>query len=373
MTSDQSSYRSSRQESRQSLDEFHNATIIDLTEEPQFQPQTIPFSSHGLHLPGSVPPNHSSANPNSTAARSQTRPNEIIDLEASPPSTRITPSFEPVRNILDSHTEGNVNEIHSQIPRLRSNRFPATGTSNAARPSSATTRRQHQGISNYNSVPQSRYPLRNQPSRVPRENYSRTRRRMHDGDSARISWPSSEGILSGPANLLRTLTEHFRDTFSSRYGVGGTPIFTTGSSRIGPVHAAGVATDWEAIAAQLLDPEGFGSSPSEEGTYQQMSEIRPLPPAASGYTRSPKDDCKLICARCPHELGVGEDRVEKSVWVSRCGHVYCGDCANKITSARRRPRSRNTVNPDMERTTVCSVADCKTSFARGKPLWEVFL
>lgn len=47
------------------------------------------------------------------------------------------------------------------------------------------------------------------------------------------------------------------------------------------------------------------------------------PPAAEhGFTRSPKEDDLLVCARCENELGLGdEDRSQ--VWVVKaCGHVW---------------------------------------------------
>ena len=46
------------------------------------------------------------------------------------------------------------------------------------------------------------------------------------------------------------------------------------------------------------------------------------PPARAGFTRSLQESDILVCPNCEHELGVGEDDVQRQVWIIRsCGHV----------------------------------------------------
>ena len=52
------------------------------------------------------------------------------------------------------------------------------------------------------------------------------------------------------------------------------------------------------------------------------------PPAKGGFTRSPKEGMTLVCPDCAVELGKNAD-VKKEVWVGKCGHVYCGECAER--------------------------------------------
>ena len=46
------------------------------------------------------------------------------------------------------------------------------------------------------------------------------------------------------------------------------------------------------------------------------------PPPRPGFTRSPKESQMIVCPNCEHELSVGENEVQRQVWVSKgCGHV----------------------------------------------------
>jgi hypothetical protein len=65
----------------------------------------------------------------------------------------------------------------------------------------------------------------------------------------------------------------------------------------------------------------------------------PPPPPRSGFTRSPTEQTALICPQCNDELGKGHESPKKDVWIGKCGHTYCGECAashrsNKSKGAR---------------------------------------
>ena len=66
---------------------------------------------------------------------------------------------------------------------------------------------------------------------------------------------------------------------------------------------------------------------------------RPPPPPRSGFTRSPTENMALICPQCNDELGKSKEVPKKDVWIGKCGHTYCGECAatyrsNKFKGAR---------------------------------------
>lgn len=66
----------------------------------------------------------------------------------------------------------------------------------------------------------------------------------------------------------------------------------------------------------LRDLPGF-----KDDTY------RAPPPARQGYTRSPTENMALICPQCSDELGKSKEDPKKEVWIGKCGHTYCGECA----------------------------------------------
>jgi len=53
------------------------------------------------------------------------------------------------------------------------------------------------------------------------------------------------------------------------------------------------------------------------------------PPAKGGFTRSPQEGMTLVCPDCGVELGTNTDVKKKEVWIGKCGHVYCGECAER--------------------------------------------
>jgi hypothetical protein len=133
--------------------------------------------------------------------------------------------------------------------------------------------------------------------------------------------------------------------------------------------------DWSLLATHFLDELDETSSSSTASGYQHMSEVAPLPAAKSGYTRSPTEKMLLLCVACSRELGAGTDRLEKSVWASKCGHVYCGACAAGIRASKQRSnrgRGRN-VRVQSGKPVQCVVPSCKTPLSAVKAMWEVFL
>ncbi|CAN6597310.1 hypothetical protein TRVA0_001S04082 [Trichomonascus vanleenenianus] len=97
--------------------------------------------------------------------------------------------------------------------------------------------------------------------------------------------------------------------------------------------------------------------PRRELTVDQLKG-KPAEPldTRKGYTRGITKDAKLVCPNCSVELGEGvpdetdEDReairrngysdmdvlLSKRVFFSKCGHVYCGKCVNRIINYNRR-------------------------------------
>jgi hypothetical protein len=44
----------------------------------------------------------------------------------------------------------------------------------------------------------------------------------------------------------------------------------------------------------------------------------------------------LVCPDCGVELGKTEDVKKKEVWIGKCGHVYCGECAERQRGNNRK-------------------------------------
>lgn len=103
--------------------------------------------------------------------------------------------------------------------------------------------------------------------------------------------------------------------------------------------------------------------PHEDDAYTDTSSALenyiPPPPPRQGFTRNPRAKDCLVCPECDGELSTG-DSVKRTVYATKCGHVYCGECATKRKQVRG------------NKTSMCAVDGCKQRIsARG--LVEVYI
>ncbi|KAH0547514.1 hypothetical protein FGG08_000239 [Glutinoglossum americanum] len=92
-------------------------------------------------------------------------------------------------------------------------------------------------------------------------------------------------------------------------------------------------------------------------------------PAQEGFTRSPNEEDVIVCPNCDDELTVGDGEVKRSVWVAKCGHVYCGECTKgrKVTSKKKSPKSKN---PPFA---VCRVDGCNQKVSAPTAMFQLYL
>ncbi|KAK9355767.1 hypothetical protein V1523DRAFT_404046 [Lipomyces doorenjongii] len=108
-----------------------------------------------------------------------------------------------------------------------------------------------------------------------------------------------------------------------------------------------------------------------------------VPPPRKGYTRMISSGTKLVCPDCDHILGapsqpaaeVSESEgnqlrpnskprdIHRTIWVGKCGHVYCGNCAAKYRKARRGRK---------DRVGLCLAPGCKQNLTGARGMFEVF-
>ncbi|KAK9448195.1 uncharacterized protein V1518DRAFT_419937 [Limtongia smithiae] len=119
----------------------------------------------------------------------------------------------------------------------------------------------------------------------------------------------------------------------------------------------------------------------------------PLPPQR-GYTRMVRSGRKLICAECSNELGASRKRktsanepddatdrsqdatggnksafsaepdIAKRIFMAKCGHVYCGECAERHRKQVRRGKRHSSC--------VCVVDGCYDNISGPRNMIELF-
>ncbi|KAI9779728.1 MAG: hypothetical protein M1839_007226 [Geoglossum umbratile] len=92
-------------------------------------------------------------------------------------------------------------------------------------------------------------------------------------------------------------------------------------------------------------------------------------PAKEGFTRSPNEGDIIVCPNCDDELTVGDDDVKRSVWVAKCGHVYCGEC----TKGRKLTSKKKVLKPKNPPFATCRVEGCnQKAFLKGLTGYDAF-
>ncbi|KAJ6081345.1 hypothetical protein N7499_006219 [Penicillium canescens] len=108
--------------------------------------------------------------------------------------------------------------------------------------------------------------------------------------------------------------------------------------------------------------EGSTRSSSREESYKSPE------PAPKGFTRTISDYDVAICPNCHEELGVGEGS-KGQIYVSRkCGHVYCGECAENRSKSKAK-KSTSQTKPFSK----CQIAGCEVSLSSPTALYHLFL
>lgn len=123
-----------------------------------------------------------------------------------------------------------------------------------------------------------------------------------------------------------------------------------------------VNLDFGATAFDL----GLGGNPPPPPKYE------PPPAAAKGFTRSPGEQDVVVCPNCGNELAVNSDEKKAEVWIiKKCGHAYCGDCAQhrtKTTKGKGKAPVHSTPMPFKE----CVIHGCREK-AGAKAMMHIFI
>lgn len=102
---------------------------------------------------------------------------------------------------------------------------------------------------------------------------------------------------------------------------------------------------------------------SRKNTSSASVQYKKPPEAMKGFTRSLNRNQKLVCPNCIHELGISDDPVKKSIWIGKCGHVYCGSCAFVF-------RSMKSKGPHAA---ICAVEHCHKIITGNHNLREIYV
>ncbi|KAJ5312598.1 hypothetical protein PENANT_c007G07186 [Penicillium antarcticum] len=121
---------------------------------------------------------------------------------------------------------------------------------------------------------------------------------------------------------------------------------------------------------------GFSITPSfpaptsqESSRGSSHSEAYKSPePAPEGFTRTLSDYDVAICPNCHEELGVGEGPKGQIYVSKKCGHVYCGECAENRSKSKAK-KSGSQTKPFSK----CQIAGCETSLSSPTALFHLFL
>ncbi|KAG4306052.1 hypothetical protein PORY_000040 [Pneumocystis oryctolagi] len=153
-------------------------------------------------------------------------------------------------------------------------------------------------------------------------------------------------ILQTNNNFLHALMSHM--TSSSRRRTNASVRRSTSYPYYTRSHQDFVSTPLE---YNHLFEETDNTVFSSKDTSLSHVQYKKPPEAMKGFTRSLNRNQKLVCPNCIHELGVSEDPVKKTIWIGKCGHVYCGSCAKVFRSMKSRG----------SRAAICTVKHCLTS------------
>ncbi|EPS44545.1 hypothetical protein H072_1468 [Dactylellina haptotyla CBS 200.50] len=128
--------------------------------------------------------------------------------------------------------------------------------------------------------------------------------------------------------------------------------------------APGADLDWTGIPR-------FAQQDEEdlEITGQHNQKDKPIKAARDGFTRSPKSEDALGCSNCDQELGDSDDEIRKQIWIMKCGHCYCGECANNMLS---QPIPKP-VKGRKGKYATCAIDGCRTTLSGKKFIWEIYV
>lgn len=113
----------------------------------------------------------------------------------------------------------------------------------------------------------------------------------------------------------------------------------------------------------LFPDHSSANTPSKKDTPVTQCLLRETPDAMKGFTRSLDKSQKFVCPNCIDELGVSDDYVKRSIWMGRCGHIYCGSCATLFKSMKSKgPQS-----------VICSVKHCNKVITGNHNLREIYV
>ncbi|KAI9768208.1 MAG: hypothetical protein M1840_005038 [Geoglossum simile] len=127
--------------------------------------------------------------------------------------------------------------------------------------------------------------------------------------------------------------------------------------------------DYGDVGFELMADGSPDGSPDDAVIVLEKRTYNAPEPAQEGFTRSPNEGNVIVCPNCDDELTVGDDDVKRSVWVAKCGHVYCGECTRdrKLTSKKKALKPKN---PPFA---ICRVDGCNQKVSAPKAMFQLYL
>lgn len=86
----------------------------------------------------------------------------------------------------------------------------------------------------------------------------------------------------------------------------------------------------------------------------------PPEPCKEPFTRTFTESDILVCPGCMAELGGVGDETKRKIFLSKCGHVYCGGCGHEIKNAAKKQGI------------LCHAAGCGKKITKTK-IWEAYV
>ncbi|EWC48147.1 hypothetical protein DRE_02251 [Drechslerella stenobrocha 248] len=174
------------------------------------------------------------------------------------------------------------------------------------------------------------------------------------------------GALDGFLDIVSNFTIPF-PRISDLLGGGGAgnrPHAPVAPHRDPQFHPPVLNLDWMRVP-------GFAQHEEEDIqiTGQHHQEDKPIKEARAGFTRSPKSEDAIGCSNCEQELGDSDDDIKKQIWVMKCGHCYCGECANTMLS-QPAPRPQK---GKRRKFMTCAITGCRQTTSGKRFIWEIYV
>lgn len=302
----------------------NTAQVIDLDAEPDVRTQPAPVPNFPL-------PNHTRP-ASHTPGRSNRESTSGVDRSRTSDAAQMMRAIQTNRALAERHA---MHRAH-QHGRARGEPYSTGGPA----------RRQAQG----------RYPgdLRRAPQQMGRFGQDQM-----DQVFAFFGYPQATTRSHGTGPVEPRVTGYL----TTPYGGGPVPLPQDGQTGAAAMRALSMLQGTRFVAPSLdyglyahVRERARGLANGFAGRFFAGQEPEPEPPVEKydapepckePFTRTFTSDDYLVCPSCEVELGSGEDEQKRKIWITKCGHVFCGRCAASILSAKyAKGKGRRCAAPD---------------------------